>query len=89
MRHFLPPPGTGITKTLSGYDVVFTNNQTGQHINMSVPLSGIFEDDPAREITRKEVKELADLIVDVLDKYLDGGAMQVRKSRPRKPKKTR
>jgi hypothetical protein len=88
MRHFFPPPAIAITKTSSGYDLGFTNKETGKQIEMSVPFSGIFENDPDREITRKEVKELGNLIVDVLDNYLDGHAVrQVLKRRARKPKR--
>ena len=71
MRHFLGPPPIKVSKTSSGYDVIFENSQTGEQIKMSLPRSGIFEDDPTREITTKEVKELSKQIVEVLDTYLD------------------
>lgn len=68
--HFDPPPPVGITKTASGYDVIFKSNQTGAKITMNVPDAGIFEDHPSRKITRKEVDDLAGKIVRTLDDYL-------------------
>ena len=59
-----------IGQRVSGYDVEFLNKDTGQQITMSIPLSGIFESDPSREITHNEVKDLANAISDVLDKHL-------------------
>jgi hypothetical protein len=59
-----------IGRTDSGYNVEFLNKDTGQQITMSIPLSGIFEGDPSREITRNEVKNIATAVSDVLDKHL-------------------
>jgi hypothetical protein len=38
---------------------------------MNIPLSGIFESDDNREITKPEVKDIGKEIADILDDSLD------------------
>ena len=59
-----------VSPVAGGFEVVFTNKDTGAEIHMTIPADGLFEGDPTRQITQQEVKDLAGEVVDKLDEFL-------------------
>ena len=59
-----------VNQVAGGFEVVFTNKDTGAEIHMTIPEDGLFEGDPTRQITQQEVKDLAREVVDKLDEFL-------------------
>ncbi len=66
-RHWQPK---SVVVTPQG-ELTFVHKDTGQIIRVSIPATGIYENDPKKSLTQEDAQSIADGILPVIKSVLD------------------